>query len=93
MFLTMQLIPPISMVFALFWYANFWNSWYILVTCNWIHIMECAICNLVDSGFFTTFLKELEEAAFVDGAFRLWVLRKIIIPLTKPGIIAAHFYL
>ena len=53
MFLTMQLIPPISMVFALFWYANFFGilgTYWLL--CNWIHIMECAICNLVDSGFF-----------------------------------------
>ena len=72
MFLTMQLIPPISVVFALFWYANFLEFLVHIGYLYWIHIMECAICNLADSGF-TTIPKELEEAAFVDGATRLWV--------------------
>jgi multiple sugar transport system permease protein len=30
---------------------------------------------------------ELEEAAFVDGASRLYTLRRVILPLTVPGLI------
>jgi multiple sugar transport system permease protein len=31
--------------------------------------------------------KELEEAAFVDGASRLYTLRRVVIPLATPGLI------
>jgi multiple sugar transport system permease protein len=31
--------------------------------------------------------KELEEAAFVDGASRLYTLRRVVIPLAVPGLI------
>ena len=94
MFLTMQLIPPISMVFALFWYANFFG---ILGT-YWLLVIGYTLWNVpygiwLTRGFFTTVPKELEEAAFVDGASRLWVLRKIVLPLTKPGIIAATIFI
>jgi len=94
MFLTMQLIPPISMVFALFWYANFFG---ILGT-YWLLVIGYTLWNVpygiwLTRGFFTTIPKELEEAAFVDGATRFWVLRKIVIPLTKPGIIAATIFI
>ena len=94
MFLTMQLIPPISMVFALFMFANYFG---ILGT-YWILIIGYTLWNVpyaiwLTRGFFNTIPLELEEAAFVDGASRLWVLRKIVIPLTKPGIIAATIFI
>jgi len=31
--------------------------------------------------------KELEEAAFVDGASRMYTLRRVVLPLAKPGMI------
>lgn len=31
--------------------------------------------------------KELEEAAFVDGASRLYILRRVVIPLAVPGLV------
>jgi ABC-type glycerol-3-phosphate transport system permease component len=31
--------------------------------------------------------KELEEAAYVDGASRLYTLRRVVIPLAIPGLI------
>ena len=36
--------------------------------------------------FFITIPKELEEAAFIDGATKLQVLWKIIVPLAKPAL-------
>lgn len=36
--------------------------------------------------FFLTIPKELEEAAVIDGASKLTILRKIIIPLSKPAL-------
>ena len=58
MFLTMQLIPPISMVFALFWYANFFG---ILGT-YWLLVIGYTLWNVpygiwLTRGFFTTIPK------------------------------------
>ena len=36
--------------------------------------------------FFMTIPRELEEAAYIDGASRFQVLRKILIPLSKPAL-------
>jgi multiple sugar transport system permease protein len=36
--------------------------------------------------------KELEEAAFVDGASRLYTLRRVILPLAVPGLIVVGVY-
>jgi multiple sugar transport system permease protein len=36
--------------------------------------------------FFMTIPKELEEAAYIDGATKLQVLRKVIVPLAKPAL-------
>ena len=41
----------------------------------------------VSKGFFDTLPKTLDEAARVDGATRLQVLYKIILPLAKPIVI------
>ena len=41
----------------------------------------------VSKGFFDTLPKSLDEAARVDGASRFQVLRKIILPLSKPIVI------
>jgi multiple sugar transport system permease protein len=44
------------------------------------------------SGFFGTVPREIEEAARIDGAGRLRVLRTIMLPLSLPGIAATAIY-
>lgn len=43
-------------------------------------------------GFFTTVPQEIEQAAMVDGYSRLQTLRKIVLPLSLPGLIAAGLF-
>lgn len=43
-------------------------------------------------GFFNTIPRDLEEAAMVDGSGRFGTLFKVILPLTRPGIIAVGVY-
>lgn len=43
-------------------------------------------------NFFANFPVELEEAAWIDGCTRLQALRRIVIPLNLPGIIAAGLF-
>lgn len=43
-------------------------------------------------GFFQTVPIEIEEAAKVDGANKLTVFRKIVLPLVAPGVVATAIY-
>ncbi|WP_237151771.1 carbohydrate ABC transporter permease [Oryzibacter oryziterrae] len=43
-------------------------------------------------AYFLRIPKELEEAAYVDGASRLYTLRRVILPLAAPGILVVAMY-
>ena len=38
-------------------------------------------------GYLEKIPKELEEAAYVDGASRLYTLRRVVLPLARPGLV------
>ncbi|MHB8128056.1 MAG: carbohydrate ABC transporter permease, partial [Mobilitalea sp.] len=44
------------------------------------------------ASFFDGIPKEIEEAAYVDGAGRFGVLLKIVMPLVKSGVLAVGIY-
>ena len=52
-----------------------------------VYIASSGMGYYVSKGFFDTIPKSLDEAARVDGATRLQVLYKIILPLSKPIVI------
>ena len=52
-----------------------------------VYIASSGMGYYVSKGFFDTIPKSLDEAARVDGATRLRVLLKIILPLSKPIVI------
>jgi multiple sugar transport system permease protein len=49
-------------------------------------------CTWLLVGFFKALPKELEEAAFVDGATRTAALTKVLLPLAAPGIVASAIF-
>ena len=53
---------------------------------------QIPFCSILMSSFFMNIPKEIEEAAFVDGATRNYILFKIVTPLVKPGILAVGIY-
>ncbi|MFO7446799.1 MAG: carbohydrate ABC transporter permease [Ignavibacteriaceae bacterium] len=69
-------------------------SFMVLYWLGWIDSFKALIVPGLASAFgvfllrqfFQTIPKELEEAAYIDGATRFQVLRKIIIPLAKPAL-------
>ena len=52
-----------------------------------VYVASSGMGYYVSKGFFDTLPKSLDEAARVDGATRLQVLYKIILPLSKPIVI------
>lgn len=49
-------------------------------------------CTWLLMGYFRSIPYELEECALVDGATRFQILRKIILPLSVPGLISAGIF-
>jgi ABC-type glycerol-3-phosphate transport system permease component len=49
-------------------------------------------CTWLLIGFFKALPRELEEAAFVDGASRTVALTKVLLPLAAPGIVASAIF-
>jgi len=52
-----------------------------------VYVASSGMGYYVSKGFFDTLPKSLDEAARVDGATRFQILRKIILPLSKPIVI------
>jgi len=69
-------------------------SFMVLYWLGWVDTYQALIVPGLASAFgtfllrqfFITIPKELEEAAYLDGASRFTVLKKIIIPLSKPAL-------
>ncbi len=49
-------------------------------------------CTWLLMGYFKSIPLELEECALIDGASRLQILRRIILPLAVPGLISAGIF-
>lgn len=53
---------------------------------------QVPFCCILMSSFFANIPREIEEAAFMDGAGRNTILFKIVTPLVTPGILAVGIY-
>ena len=49
-------------------------------------------CTWLLMGYFSSIPREIEEAAVVDGATKLQVLWKVVLPTALPGLIAATVF-
>lgn len=66
------------------------NSYVALIIVN--AAFNLAFSTWIMVAYFSTIPVELEEAASIDGASRLGVLRKVTLPLALPGIITATIF-
>ncbi|MDA7984324.1 MAG: carbohydrate ABC transporter permease [Alphaproteobacteria bacterium] len=78
------LVNPIFIFFAR---ASLINSHLGLILCYTAFITPFTVYLLV--GYLTTIPKSLDEAAIVDGASRAQVVFLVILPLVRPGLVAA----
>jgi multiple sugar transport system permease protein len=79
-------IPLATMVFSL---GLFDSIWALILTYPTFLI---PFCTWLLMGYFRSIPYELEDCARIDGATRLQVLRKIILPLAVPGLISAGIF-
>jgi ABC-type glycerol-3-phosphate transport system permease component len=88
--LAIGFFPVIAMVGPLFFVyrnINFLNSYLSLIITYLIYAIPIGLWILV--SIFDEIPKEIEEAATVDGATPLQVLRRIVLPLALPGVFTA----
>ncbi len=91
--LVTQMFAPTSLVVGLyrqFFELNMINTYGALILTNAAFNLAFAIWIL--HGFFASIPLEVEEAAALDGANRWQVLRRVMLPLTLPGLVTATIF-
>jgi multiple sugar transport system permease protein len=84
-FLGTMMIPyNVTMIpsFMVLYWLGWIDSYYALIVPG----LASAFGTFLLRQFFITIPRELEEAAYIDGASRFQVLRKIIVPLARPAL-------
>jgi multiple sugar transport system permease protein len=72
-----------------FTYGLFDSVWALILTYPTFLI---PFCTWLLMGYFRSIPYELEECALIDGATRLQILVKILLPLSVPGLISAGIF-
>ena len=88
-----QMFSPTSLVVGLyrqFFELNMINTYGALILTNAAFNLAFAIWIL--HGFFSSIPLEVEEAAALDGASRWQILRRVMLPLTLPGLVTATIF-
>ena len=91
--LVTQMFAPTSLVVGLyrqFFELNMINTYGALIFTNAGFNLAFAVWIL--HGFFASIPLEVEEAAALDGATRWQILRRVMLPLTLPGLVTATIF-
>lgn len=88
-----QMFSPTALVVGLyrqFFELNMVNTYGALILTNAGFNLAFAVWIL--HGFFSSIPTEVEEAALLDGATRMQVLWRVMLPLTRPGLVTATIF-
>jgi multiple sugar transport system permease protein len=91
--LSAQMFPLVAILISLFSFfssLNLVNNLFGLVLAHLTVALPFSIWFL--KAFFDSIPRELEEAAYIDGAGRMRTLIQVILPLARPGILAVTIY-
>ncbi len=83
---TILFIPLAHIIFK----VRLWDSLWSLVLTYPTFLIP--FCTWLLMGYFKTIPKEMEECAMIDGASRIRIFRKIILPLCLPGVLSAGIF-
>jgi multiple sugar transport system permease protein len=90
LFLLVKILPGIAFLvplFVIYRQLGLINTLPGVALAHVIIVLPLVVWIMV--GFFEDIPKELEEAALIDGATRIGIFLRIVLPLSKPGIVAA----
>jgi multiple sugar transport system permease protein len=88
-----QAIPPITLIIPLFGVVielHLYNSYEGLILTYLVFTLPYSVVMM--TAYFNRLPRELDEAARIDGAGTMKTLRKVLLPLARPGIAAVGFY-
>jgi multiple sugar transport system permease protein len=91
--LVTQMFSPTALVVGIYreWFnLNMVNTYGALILTNAAFNLAFSVWIL--HGFFASIPKEVEEAANLDGCSRFGTLRRVMLPLTLPGIVTAVIF-
>lgn len=91
--LASRMLPTTLLIIPLFVFMSnlrLINTLWSVVIANITFIMPFATWML--KGYFDSIPRELEEAAYIDGASRLGALLRVTLPLAAPGVAATALY-
>ncbi len=91
--LSQRMLPPIAVAipFFLIWRSLGWlDTYQALIFTYMIFNLPFAIWML--AGYIEEIPKEIDEAALIDGASRLKIIKDIILPLLKPSLIVTTLF-
>jgi multiple sugar transport system permease protein len=91
--LAVQMFSPVVLIVGLFDVIvefNFYNSYLAVIIPAAAFTLPFNVWMLY--GYFKTIPIELEESARIDGASQFQILTKIVLPLTKPALVASITY-
>ncbi len=79
-------IPLAEVMLRLGWFDRLWAlipiyGTFLVPFCTWLLI-----------GYLKNIPREIEEAAMVDGASRLSIMVKVVLPLSVPGLVSAFIF-
>ncbi|WP_198508910.1 carbohydrate ABC transporter permease [Bacillus sp. FJAT-44742] len=92
-FLSVQMIPGIVLLIPLFFILQRLT---LIDTYTGLIVTYVAFslpfCTWIMTSFYNRIPKELEEAAFMDGATRFQAFYKVVVPLSFPGVLAVGIF-
>ena len=83
---TILFIPLAQIIFE----VKLWDSLWSLVLTYPTFLIP--FCTWLLMGYFKSIPQEMEECAMIDGASRVKIFRKIILPLCLPGVLSAGIF-
>ncbi len=88
-FISLRMLPPVAVVLPLYMVfktVGLLNTRFGIILCHLVFTTPLSIWVLIT--FFKEIPKELDEAAYVDGASHIQSFFRVILPLSAPGLAA-----
>lgn len=88
-----QMVPPVLLLIPLYitmMNLNLLNTHYSLILAYTTFTVP--LCTFMLTSFFASIPVELEEAAEIDGATRIGIIMRVILPISVPGLISTSLF-